>query len=143
MPIAKKAVRPKRAGVTEPAPEPNPMPPAPPGPSGSLLKNLHGTAALSLLLLITAVVFLALSLGLSIFNTIEISRVKDTVKFVERLESKQVNAMGAPPAEAALPTSQDPEAMMNRADELMTQAEALMKKASELESGSATGTAAQ
>ena len=109
-------------------PDPDPQPPMPPGPTGAFFDK-HGEAALSLLLLMTLVIFVAVSTGLSIVNTIELNRIKKNLKFVERLESKQASQsakMEGAPAEAG------PGAMMDDAAEVLKSADTLMTGQKEL-----------
>jgi biopolymer transport protein ExbB/TolQ len=115
----KKSVREKKS-----AEEPMPLP-APPGPKGFYFAHDHN--ALVALLLISLLAFSALSLGLSLHNTIELAGLKKTVRFVERLESKQVSALRATAETAA--SAQDSETLFDEADKLMDQAAALIEKA--------------
>jgi|GEM_PF-6171173 len=127
--IAKKILRTKRA-TTSQAPEPPPMPPVPPGPTTHVYHKSHGTTALTLLLLITSVTFLAMSLGLSIFNTIELAKLKGSLVSVAKDET---------PAQAVATTAgtEDPDQLMIQADDLIDKAEALMQRAGAVD---ATGT---
>lgn len=130
--MATKKIASKRGCLSafDPIPEP---PPAPP--TQHHCANRHGEAALSFLLFITLIVFVAVSTGLSIFNTIEISRIRHVVT------SESLKLSGS--EQTAKTTSEtteygSPEQMMQKADDLMQQAETMIQAQIDADGGSVT-----
>jgi hypothetical protein len=109
-------------------PDPEPKPPMPPGPTGAFFDK-HGETALSLILLITLVIFMAVSTGLSIVNTIELAKIKKNLKFVERLESKQASEAAQAEGKAM---EDGPGAMLDEGDAAMIKADAMLEGQEEL-----------
>ncbi len=99
---------------------PAPLPPLPPGPTHVYHRGGHGASVLSLLLLVTVVVFMALGTGLSVVNVIEISKLKNEMRQLQVLSRE--SAAKSAVATAAI---SDPDQALERADELINQADAI------------------
>lgn len=118
MPAVKKSVRaksrvsmdpaPMPPPTPEPTPEPSPMPTPPPGPMQLSMRDRHGETTLAFLMLITLVVLVAVSTGLSLYNAIELSRLRDAYA----AKWGPVGMMGADDADAAPAAAPAPSGMM-------------------------------
>lgn len=88
----------------------------------SAVSDRHGEATLSFLLHVTAIVLLAVSTGLSIFNTIELSRIRKEPSVMDIAGQKFLMLLGADGKE------KDAEKMLQAAEDMMAKVADMMEK---------------
>ncbi|MBP9748965.1 hypothetical protein KBD18_02040 [Patescibacteria group bacterium] len=86
------------------------------------VSDRHGEATLSFLLQTTVIVLLAVSTGLSVFNTIEISRLRKEPTAMDLAGQKILNMLGTDG------TQKDATQMMQSAEDMMGKAADMMEK---------------